>query len=82
MRGWYDYLSCKIKISNNKKCTWLGQPHLIKNLEHKFGGLINSVWSHKTPITRKFLIVRPTEEIKKILIEDQQKYQLRVGMLS
>ena len=49
MDGLQDYLSCKIKISDGKKCAWLGQPNLIKNLESKFGGLVNKVWSHKTP---------------------------------
>ena len=44
-----DYLSCKIKFSNDKKHAWLGQSHLIKNLEIKFGGLVHKVWSHNTP---------------------------------
>ena len=66
-----DYLSCKIKISNDKKHAWLGQPHLIKNLESKFGRLINEVWSHKTPGTPKFLILRPMEEIEKFSIKGQ-----------
>ena len=43
MEGLQDYLSCKIKFSNDKKHTWLGQPHLIKNLESKFGGLVHEV---------------------------------------
>ena len=81
VEGLQDYLSCKIKFSNNKKHAWLEQPHLIKNLENKFGGLFNHIQSYKTPSTPKFLIVRPTEEIKKISIEDQQEYRLDVGML-
>ena len=76
-----DYLSWKIKFSNNKKRAWLGQPHLIKKFENKFGGLVNEIRSHKTPGTSKFLIVKPTEEIKKILIKDQQKYWSDIGML-
>ena len=71
VEGLQDYLSWEIKFSDNKKCAWLGQPHLIKNQENKFGGLVNHIQSHKTPGTPKFLIVRPTEVIKKILIEDQ-----------
>ena len=81
MEGLQNYLSCKINFSDDKKCAWLGQPHLIKNLENKLGGLINEVWSHKTPGTPKFLIVRLTEENEKILAKDQQDYQLGVGML-
>ena len=68
------YLSCKIKISNNKKHAWLGQHHLIKKLESKFGGLLNEVQSHNTPGTPKFFIMRLMEDIKKILIKDQQNY--------
>ena len=32
-----DYLSCEIEFSKNKKLAWLGQPHLIANLEKSFG---------------------------------------------
>ena len=71
MEGLQDYLSCEIKISNDKKRAWLGQPHSIKNLENKFGWLVNKVWSHKTPSTPKFLIMMPMEDVKKILMEDQ-----------
>ena len=71
MEGLQDYLSYKIKISDDKKHAWLGQPHLIKNLKSKFGKLINKVQSCKAPGTPKFLIIRPTEDIKKILIENQ-----------
>ena len=81
MKGLQDYLSCKIKISNHKKRAWFGQPHLIKNLKSKFEKLVNNVWSHKTPGTPKFLIIRPTEDVEKILMEDQQTYQSGVGML-
>ena len=66
MEGLQDYLSCKIKISNDKKGAWLGQPHLIKNLKSEFEKLVNEVQSHKTPGTPKFLIVRLTEDIKRI----------------
>ena len=81
VEGLQDYLSCKIKISDNEKRAWLGQPHMIKNLENKFGRLVNKVWSHKTPGIPKFLIVRSMEDIKKILMEDQRMYRLGIGML-
>jgi hypothetical protein len=35
-----DYLSCNIIFDKGKMKAWLGQPHLIKNLEKKFGELI------------------------------------------
>ena len=56
VEGLKEYLSCEIKFSNNKKCAWFGQPHLIKNLEKKFSRVIQEIWSHKTPGTPKFLI--------------------------
>ena len=74
VEGLQDYLSCKIKISSMKKRAWLGQPNLIKNLKSKFGNLINKVRSRKTTGTPKFLIIRPTEDIEKILTEDQSTY--------
>ena len=63
VEGLQDYLSYKIKFSNHRKHAWLGQPHLIKNMENKFGGLVKEIQSHETPGTPKFLIVRPMEEI-------------------
>ena len=71
IEGLQDYLSCKIKFFDDKKHAWLGQPHLIKNLENKFGGLVNKIQSHKTPGTPKVLIVRPMEKIDKISIKEQ-----------
>jgi hypothetical protein len=35
-----DYLSCNIIFDDQRKKAWLGQPHLIKNLEKKFGDLV------------------------------------------
>ena len=35
-----DDLSYKIKFSDHKKAAWIGQPHLMKNLESKFGWLV------------------------------------------
>jgi hypothetical protein len=32
-----DYLSCKIIFNKNKMKVWPQQPHLIKNLENKYG---------------------------------------------
>ena len=81
MEGLQDYLSCKIKISNDRKHAWLGQPHLIKNLKSKFEKLVNEVQSHKTPNTPKFLIIRPVEDIEKILTDDQLTYRSGIGML-
>ena len=50
-------------------------------MDKKFGKLVKIVCSHKTPGMPKFLVVRPTEESKKIFMEDQWEYQLNIGML-
>ena len=71
MEGLQDYLSCKIKFLKDKKRAWLGQPHLIKNMEKKFGEHIQDILSHKTPGMPKFLISA----------KHQQEYQLGVGIL-
>ena len=59
VEGLQEYLSCKVKFSEDKKRAWLGQPHLMKNTEKKFGKLVQYVQSHKTPGMPKFLIVSP-----------------------
>ena len=38
-----DYLSCEIEFSKNKKSAWLGQPHLIANLEKSFGDQVKDL---------------------------------------
>ena len=62
-----DYSSCEIKFSEDKKRAWLGQPHLIKNMQKQFGKLVQDVQIHKTPGTPKFLIIRPSVKIETIL---------------
>ena len=42
---------------------------------------MQDVWSHKSPGTPKFLIVRPMVEIEKISMEDQQDYWSGICML-
>ena len=67
MEGMQDYLSCEIKFSMNKKRAWLGQPHLIKTLDKKFGKCVKDVCNHITQGVPKFLIVRPTVERRRFL---------------
>ena len=54
MQRLQNYLSFEIKFSEDKKRAWLGQPHLIKNLDKKFGKLVKNAHSHKTPGMPKF----------------------------
>jgi len=46
-----DYLSCKIMISKDGENAWIGQPHLSKKLEKKFGSLVENLQSYRTPGT-------------------------------
>ena len=46
-----DYLSCEIEFTKNKKSTWLGQPHLIANLEKSFGNRVKDLKIYQTPGT-------------------------------
>jgi hypothetical protein len=80
-----DYLSCNILLLFNKNKTkaWLGQPHLIKNLEKKYGKAVKSVQAYKTPGTPGQGIVRPDKGETSVLAspEDQTLYPSGVGML-
>jgi hypothetical protein len=42
-----DYLSCNIIFDKNKIKAWLGQPHLIKNLEQNFGELLTNLQQYQ-----------------------------------
>jgi len=54
-----DYLSCNIVFSPDGKSAWIGQPHLIRKLEEKFGDLVKGLQSYTTPGTPGLHIVRP-----------------------
>ena len=57
-----DYLSCKIKVDQEGKRAWIGQPHLIKKLELKFGELVRGTQSHKT--CRRLSLVKSAQFTK------------------
>jgi len=38
-----DYLGCEVLTSENKRVGWIGQPHLHKNLQQRFGTLTNDI---------------------------------------
>ena len=63
------------------KTGWLGQPHLISNLEKKFGDRVKDMHSHVTPGSPNFGIVRPGESDIKISLEYQKLYRSGIGML-
>ena len=56
-----DYLSCEIQFSENKKSAWLGQPHLIDNLQKSFGDRVKDMKNYKTPGTSNKIQLREKE---------------------
>ena len=76
-----DYLSCEVKFSKDMKKAWLGQPHLIKNLEAKFGDRVRDMREYKTAGTPGFQILRTDDVSDNIGPEEQKLYRSGVGML-
>jgi len=37
-----EYLGYKIHVAKNNTCSWIGQPHLYKHLEQKFGSIVKT----------------------------------------
>ena len=76
-----DYLSCEIFRSDEEKSAWLGQPHLIANLEQTFGDEVKSLRSTLTPGTPGLNQVREKEESLIVPADKQKRYRSGVGML-
>jgi len=76
-----NYLSCLIKISEDRKSAWIGQPHLIEKLCTKFGHLVQNMQSYHTPGMPGQQIAKVQEEWNKISKEDQKLYHSAVGTL-
>ena len=74
-----DYLSCEIVLSKDRKKAWLGQPHLIANLDKKFGDKVKNLRTYKTPGTPNLNMIR--DKSQTISREDQKLYRSGVGML-
>jgi len=69
--GLTDYLSCKIVVSKDGKKAWIGQPHLIKKLEKKFGSLVENLQSYRTPGTPVNHVIRVQDGSVAISAENQ-----------
>ena len=76
-----DYLGCEVLTSENKRVSWIGQPHLDKNLQYRFGTLTNDMKIPKTPSPPGFHVVRLTTETSKIDDKTQKLFHSGVGML-
>jgi hypothetical protein len=69
-----DYLSCEIQFSKDRTKAWLGQPHLISNLESKFGNGVKKLREYKTPGTPNLNMVRNTDDKLALPKEKQSLY--------
>jgi hypothetical protein len=69
-----DYLSCLVMEDLESKSILSLQPHLINNLEAKFGQEVCNKRVYKTPGTPRFKIVRPTADDDVINADLQGRY--------
>ena len=75
-----DYLSCKILFDKDKKKAWLGQPHLIKNIESKFGDMVRNLQTYRTPGTPNQGIMRLKDVKIEVSKDEHSLYRSGVGM--
>ena len=76
-----NHSSCDIRFSEEKNRAWIGQPHLIANLQDKFGDKVSKLRNYVTPGSPSLSIVRnPLQEVL-ILQEDHKLYRSGSGML-
>ena len=76
-----DYLSCEIRLNEDRTKAWIGQPHMIKKIEKTFGEEVNKRQRYKTAGTPGLGLVKVKEEEGKIDKERQSRYRTGVGML-
>jgi hypothetical protein len=75
-----DYLGCEIRVDNEKKRAWLGQPHIVKKMLTRFADITGiSKLKYKTPITPGFNIIHLFNPDKQI--SHQVIYCPGVGVL-
>lgn len=77
----HDYLSCEIVFSPDKNRAWLGQPHLIANLEEKFGKQVEGLRKFMTPGTPSLNMIREEDTQLCLSKEMSSLYRSGVGML-
>jgi hypothetical protein len=76
-----DYLSCQLIANAESKEVLILQPHLINNLEAKFGDEVKSKRVYKTLGTPRFKIVCPDNDDDIMEPNLQSRYRSGVGML-
>jgi hypothetical protein len=76
-----EYLSYHIVESKNEAKLTVIQPHLLIQLNQKFGQEIKEMRKYLTPGTPRFKIQKSTEDLEVINDDFQRKYRSGVGML-
>jgi hypothetical protein len=76
-----DYLSCKIDQERNKGKVWIMQPHLVDNLEKKFGGKVSKMQSYTTPGAPCFKFERHKNVLEVIEAKNQSRFRSGMGIL-
>jgi hypothetical protein len=76
-----DYLSCQLIENSESKEIFILQPHLINDLEAKFGDEVKSKRVYKTPGTPRFKTVCPENDDGIIEPNLQSRYRSGVGIL-
>ena len=76
-----DYLGCEFDMNKERTRGWLGQPSIIKILEHKFGQRDMKARLSLTPRTPRFTARRLENPEDKINPGDHETYRSGVGTL-
>ena len=76
-----DYLGCEFHMNKERTRGWLGQPSIIKSLEHKFGERAMKERLSLTPATTRFTARRLDNPEDKVNPEDHETYRSGVGTL-
>ena len=67
-----DYLGCEFHMNKERTRGWLGQPSIIRTLEHKFGEKAMKERSSLTPGTPRFTARRLENPEDKVNQEDHE----------
>ena len=76
-----DYLGCEFHMNKEKTRGWLGQPSIIKSLEHKFGDRAMKERLSLTPGSPRFTARRLENPEDKVNSEEHEIYRSGVGTL-
>ena len=76
-----DYLGCEFHMNKERTRGRLGQPSIIKSLEHKFGERVMKERLSLTPGTPRFTARRLENPEDKVNPEDHETYRSGIGTL-